>query len=140
MGWVVSATPRPLYPWERPGTHCTGGWVGHRAGLDGCGKFRPHRNSIPGPSNPYRVAIPTELSRPILLVYTTDYKDNAWKVQYQQPPEVLHVNRFDSHTLTLTSANIPTAGNCALLSHYAASGGNFLPTFWDNLSVLSSGG
>src|SRR5215468_3567718 len=22
-GWVVSTTPRPLYPRERPGTHCT---------------------------------------------------------------------------------------------------------------------
>ena len=73
MGWVISATHRPLYPRERPGTqsstliltsaldwgewstpppggsaprerpgiHCTGGWVGPRAGLDGCGKFRP---------------------------------------------------------------------------------------------------
>ena len=37
-GWVDSATPRPLYPRERPGTHCTGGWVGPRAGLDGRGK------------------------------------------------------------------------------------------------------
>jgi hypothetical protein len=27
-GWVVNATPRPLYPREWPGTHCTGGWVG----------------------------------------------------------------------------------------------------------------
>jgi hypothetical protein len=23
---VISTTPRPLYPRERPGTHCTGGW------------------------------------------------------------------------------------------------------------------
>src|SRR5215468_3717085 len=29
-GWVVSTTPRPLYPRKRPGTHCTGGWVGPR--------------------------------------------------------------------------------------------------------------
>jgi len=29
--------------------------------------------------------------------------------------------------------------NCTLLDYYAVSGGNFLPTFWDNLSVLSSG-
>ena len=28
-------------PRERPGTHCIGGWVGPRAGLDGCGKSRP---------------------------------------------------------------------------------------------------
>jgi len=41
MGWVVNATPRPLYPRERPGTHCIGGWVGPTASLDGCGKSRP---------------------------------------------------------------------------------------------------
>ena len=29
------------YPRERPGTHCTGGWVGLRTGLDRCGKSRP---------------------------------------------------------------------------------------------------
>jgi hypothetical protein len=51
------ATPRPLYPRERPGTHGTGGWVGPRAGLDGCGKCRPHRDSIPGPSL-YRLSYP----------------------------------------------------------------------------------
>jgi len=34
-----------------PDAHCTGGWVGPGAGLDRCGKSRPHRNSIPGPSS-----------------------------------------------------------------------------------------
>jgi hypothetical protein len=33
-------------PRERPGTHCTGGWVGPRAGLDVCEKSHPHRDSI----------------------------------------------------------------------------------------------
>ena len=51
-GWVVNVTPRPLYTRESHGTHCIGGWVGPRAGLDGCGKSRPHRDSIPGPSSP----------------------------------------------------------------------------------------
>ena len=37
-GWVVSTTPRPLYPQQRPGIHCIGGWVGPRAGLNGYGK------------------------------------------------------------------------------------------------------
>jgi hypothetical protein len=50
-GWVVSTTPRPLYPWERHVTHCTGGWVGPRAVLDVCEKYRPHLDSIPGPSS-----------------------------------------------------------------------------------------
>jgi hypothetical protein len=33
--------PAVLYPRERPGTHCTGAWVGPRADLDRCGKSRP---------------------------------------------------------------------------------------------------
>jgi hypothetical protein len=33
--------PAALYPRERPGTHCTGGWVGPWAGLARCGKSRP---------------------------------------------------------------------------------------------------
>jgi hypothetical protein len=36
--------------------------MGSMAGLDRC----PNRDSIPGPSSPYRVAIPTELSRPTI--------------------------------------------------------------------------
>jgi hypothetical protein len=35
------------------------------AGLDGWRKSHLHRDSIPGPSSPQRVAIPTTLSRPI---------------------------------------------------------------------------
>jgi hypothetical protein len=31
-------------PREIPGTHCIGGWVGPRAGLDLCEKSRPHRD------------------------------------------------------------------------------------------------
>jgi len=40
---VVWSASRPgrLYPRERPGTHCTGGWVGRGAGLNRCGKSRP---------------------------------------------------------------------------------------------------
>ena len=32
MGWVVNATPRPLYPRETPGTHCIGGGAGWAPG------------------------------------------------------------------------------------------------------------
>ena len=51
MRWVVKATPQQIYPREWPGTHCTGGWVGPRAGLDGCenlaptGKWSPDRSA-----------------------------------------------------------------------------------------------
>jgi len=39
-GWSTSH-PGRLYPRERTGTHCTGGWVGPRDGLDSCGKSLP---------------------------------------------------------------------------------------------------
>jgi hypothetical protein len=45
-------TPAALPPGKRPGTHCTGGWVGPRADLEGYGKSRLHRDSILGPSSP----------------------------------------------------------------------------------------
>jgi len=70
---VTNTTPWPPYPKERRGTHCIGRWVGPATGLggprdrsgwaprpvwvgpatglDGCGKSRPHRNSISGPSS-----------------------------------------------------------------------------------------
>ena len=42
-GWVVTAMPLPLYPQERPGNHCTGGWVGPRAALAPTGIRSPNR-------------------------------------------------------------------------------------------------
>jgi hypothetical protein len=42
-GWVVSVTPRPLYPRGKPGTHCIRGWVGPRDVLEVYEKFHPHR-------------------------------------------------------------------------------------------------
>ena len=48
QGWVVSATPWPLYPWERPGTHC----AGRRMALGACpyerGISHLHQDSILG--------------------------------------------------------------------------------------------
>ena len=37
--WVVNPTHRLLNFRERPVTHCTGGWVGPSAGLDGLVKL-----------------------------------------------------------------------------------------------------
>jgi len=42
-------TPAALPPGDP--VPIVGGWVGPRAGLDGCGKS-PHQDSIPGPSSP----------------------------------------------------------------------------------------
>ena len=51
-GWGVSVTPRRYLPLEKPGIHCTGGWVGPRAGLDRCGKSRPPPWFDPRPVQP----------------------------------------------------------------------------------------
>jgi hypothetical protein len=40
-----------LYPQERPGIHCTGGWVGPRAGLEGA-KYLVPTGFDSGPSSP----------------------------------------------------------------------------------------
>ena len=61
--------PLPLYPQERPGAHCIGGWVGPSNGLDGCRKSRLHRDLIPGPSSLLWVAIPIALSWPHITMY-----------------------------------------------------------------------
>jgi hypothetical protein len=43
--------PAALPPKKRPGIHFTAGWVGPNSELDGCGKFCPHRDSIPRSSS-----------------------------------------------------------------------------------------
>jgi hypothetical protein len=55
--WVGVQSPAPTAspPGERNSTLCAGGWVAPMAGLDGCGKSRPHRDSIPEPSSPMQV-------------------------------------------------------------------------------------
>ena len=50
--------PAALFPRERHCTDFTGGWVGPRAGLDGCGKSRPR-----GFRSPYRQARSESLYR-----------------------------------------------------------------------------
>jgi len=62
MGWMINATPCPLYPREWTRYPWCMGLGGPRADLDECGKSRLHRDSIRGSSNPYRVRIPRTLS------------------------------------------------------------------------------
>ena len=72
-----ASRPGRSLPRERPSTHCTGGWVGPRAGLDRCGKSHPHRDSIPGRPARSSVAIPTELPGP-QLHHVLQLKYNGW--------------------------------------------------------------
>jgi hypothetical protein len=70
--------------------------VGPRAGLNVCEKFRPHRDSIPGPSSPYPVDIPTELPglRSMLdvvhfLRYVSDTCFGSWLYSFLQVVNIL---------------------------------------------------
>jgi hypothetical protein len=71
-----ASRPGRFLPRERPGTHCTGDWMGLRAGLNRCGKSRPYRDSIPGPSSPQPVAISTDLPGHRLMYITAKIRLN----------------------------------------------------------------
>jgi hypothetical protein len=64
----------PMYPREWAGTQCTRCWLDLRAGLYGCGKSRPHRVSIPGPSSQWRVTIPACWSQNMLVPLSDSYQ------------------------------------------------------------------
>ena len=72
MVWVGNATARTLYPRERLGTHCIGGGVGPRAGMDGYGKSRPtgiRSSDRPDRSEPlYRLRYPG--SQTVVVYFT----------------------------------------------------------------------
>jgi hypothetical protein len=50
-------------------THCTGGWVGLRAGLDRCGKSCPQPAFNPRTVQRIASHIPTELSQPTVGLF-----------------------------------------------------------------------
>ena len=54
MGVCGQRHAQTVLPRERPRTHFIGGWVGTRAGLDGCGKS--HRTLGTDPRTVQRVA------------------------------------------------------------------------------------
>jgi len=108
MGCVVNATPRSLYPRDRPGTHCIGEWVGSRAGLDGCAKSRFHRDSIPGPSVQQRVTVPTELSWPSCYIM---HMLNCYFLFYLHRT-CLVFDSFSVHMLSLPSSRATSSFVC----------------------------
>jgi hypothetical protein len=57
-------------PQERPGTHCTGGRVGPRAGLDRCGKISPPPGFDPRIVQPVASHYTDYAARPTATVFT----------------------------------------------------------------------
>jgi hypothetical protein len=98
MGWVVNITPRPLCPKERPGTHCIGGWVGPRAGLDRWGKSRPpigiwSQDRPARNESLYRLSYPSVLQYKIQPIMTLQYfpytrTSAQWTIQEYSTVEI----------------------------------------------------
>ena len=65
-GWRVIDTPRAPHPQKRPGTHCTGGRLGPRTGLDRCGKSRPLPGFDPRTVQPVASSYTDYATRPTL--------------------------------------------------------------------------
>ena len=84
--------PAVLYPRERPCNHCTGGWVGPRAGLDRCGKTRPHRDRSP------------DRSARSQSLYRLRYPDHCLLYDFRNMKRRIQIMRF----LTTHMSNITT--------------------------------
>ena len=78
--------PAALYPRERPGNHCTGGWVGPRVGLDSCGNLAT--TGIRSPDRParsqslYRLRYPTHPHKLLFLFQVGRHASGC--IQYWQ--------------------------------------------------------
>jgi len=72
--------PAALYPRERPGTHCTGGCVGSRAGLDRCGKSRHPPGSDPRTVQPVVSRYTVYATRPTLTGQAHRYLQWTYKI------------------------------------------------------------
>ena len=96
-GWGSAPRPCRLHPRERPGTHCTGGWVGCTSGLDRCGKSRP-RTGIRSPDRPARSQSLYRLSYPgpPLPLYTSACLDAVGLRFTLQIISVFKMSRFAS--------------------------------------------
>jgi hypothetical protein len=107
---MVKAMPRLLYPRERHGTHCIGGWMDPRAGLDGCGKSR-----LPPGLDPRTV-------QPIASTYT-----NHCLFYPSAPPLHQTLDRTSHRGPMLVRAPLPT--NCESVGSLLCAAARFFRVF-----------
>jgi hypothetical protein len=122
---VVSTMSQLLYPWERPSTHCTGGWVGPRAGLDMCEKSRP--NGIQSLDRPARNQSLYRLSYPAHVLLHSSYIFLHYYVPILTPQhtytycDLLHKRNF-SISSRIWQDNTKTCGSYVDSTHNVQNG------------------
>ena len=123
MGWMVNTTlPAALPQRKRPGTHCTGGWVGPRAGLDGCGKSRPP----PGIRSPDRPARSESL-------YRLSYPGPQWWFNMQNILYQVHLLQLRVVNSAGYSQNMPSVVKCDVILTFR----EIVTTFQGSTAALS---
>ena len=76
--------PAALPSGERSGTHRIGGWVGPRAGLDGCGKSR----RLPGFDSRTVQPVAIRYPSPIVIWYFADDSAEGTMLLFPFPPRI----------------------------------------------------
>ena len=130
MRGETNATPLSLYPWERPGTHFIGGWMGPGTSLDECRKSCPYWDMVLGISSSYWVAIPTMLSLPISGYKRFKFQQDISCYNYDSPCAVhkvlLTLQQYVQQRLLFSWACLPhqsssvpawSTDNVAMTSH-----------------------
>ena len=102
--------PVALYPRERPGTHCAGGWVGPRAGLDRCRKSRPPPGFDPRTVRPVGSRYTNYATRPTFDPQTVQPVASRYTDYANRPTLCLIASRYTD------DANRPTL--CLIASRY----------------------
>ena len=111
--WLgVSPRPGRIYPRKRPGTHYTGGWVGHKAGQDKCGKSRPAGIRSPGSPARNSVAIPPELPAHNIICYCSKifsyslFQQSHPHCVYQITKYQIYIDIQSEHNYAILSSSI----------------------------------
>ena len=73
--------PDALHPRERHGTHCTGDWVGPRAGLDKCEKISPLPGFDPRTVQPVASRYTEYATQPYIYIYIYIYANLLYTLQ-----------------------------------------------------------
>jgi hypothetical protein len=92
-GEVSAPHPGRFLPRERPGTHCTGGWVDPRAGLGRCGKSRP--TGIRSPDRPARSQSLYRLSYPAHVTDWTKYNTGQFSSEKFYESYMFHTSVYE---------------------------------------------